>query len=123
MNFLRLLVYELPYVLYVGQWICGSIYICGCFITLTLSACILILWPLHIKAAKKFETKRRRDKEIVWGDELGFMWSWWLFNRFETLQMKESRTTEEDAEIDMIVAASKKGRKALEEIEDFLKNK
>ncbi len=65
----------------------------------------------------------RRDEETVMGDEQGFMWSWWLFDRFSTLQMKDSRTSEEDAEIDMIVEASKKGRKALKEIEQFLKNK
>lgn len=123
MNFLRLLVHELSFVLYVEKWILEINTFTVFFITLTIKACILIFWLLHIQAVKKYETKNRRHKEIVWDDELGFMWSWWLFNRYETLHMKESRTPEEEAEIDMIVEASKKGRKALEEIEDFLKNK
>lgn len=63
----------------------------------------------------------RRDEDTVWGDEKGFMWSWWLFDRYTTLQMKGPRTTEEDTEIDMIVEASKNGRKALEEVENKLR--
>ena len=63
----------------------------------------------------------RRDEETVMGDEQGFMWSWWLFDRFSTLQMKATRTPEEDAEIDIIVEASKNGRKALEEVENKLR--
>ena len=54
----------------------------------------------------------RRDEETVMGDEQGFMWSWWLFDRFSSLQMKATRTPEEDAEIDMIVEASKKRTKS-----------
>ena len=65
----------------------------------------------------------RRDEEEVWGDKQGFMWSWWLFDRYMTLQMKDPRTQEEDAEIDIIIDASKKGLKALQEIEEKLKNK
>ena len=65
----------------------------------------------------------RYDEDPVWHDEKGFMWSDWLYDKYCELNDIENRTPEQNAEIDLIYNASKKGRKALEEVERKLKAK
>lgn len=63
----------------------------------------------------------RYDEDPPWGDEDGFMWSDWLFNRYSVLNSADNRTESQKAEIDMIYDAAFKGRKALEKVELKLK--
>ena len=63
----------------------------------------------------------RYDKDPIWYDEKGFMWSDWLYERYCELNTIENKTLEQNIEIDMIFNASKKGRQALKNVEEKIK--
>lgn len=65
----------------------------------------------------------RYDRDPVFYDEKGYMWTEWMFRHFIALNEIERRNDAQNKEIDLIFDAASKGRKALSKLEEDLKKK
>ena len=65
----------------------------------------------------------RYDLDPQFYDDQGFMWSEWMLKHFLLLNAVQDRTEAQNNEIDMIFETARKGRVALNELENKLKEK